>query len=185
VRRIVSGLFSSIDGVVQADDDWQFAYFDEELFASITAAWRSADAALIGRRSFEGYRALREEHPDSPMLGFFDGADRYVLSSTIGDPGWPGTEVLADGLDQVEALRQESGGDVLVCGSPSVVRGLLARGLLDELNITLLPIVVGSGDRLFPETVQSGPHRLPLTLAGSRALRSGAVELSYRRTAPA
>lgn len=70
--KIVTGLFTSLDGIVDADDDWQFPYFDEELFAAITAGWHSASTLLLGRRSYEGYERLRVEHPDSPMLAFLD-----------------------------------------------------------------------------------------------------------------
>jgi dihydrofolate reductase len=165
MRKIVSGMFMSLDGVVRADDDWQFAYFDEELFASITAAWDRADTVVMGRRSFEGYRLLRSEHPDSPMLAFLNGATRYVLSTTMTDANWPETTVLADDpYPDLAQLRSAEGRDILVAGSPTVVRGLLARGLLDELNITILPIIVGTGDRLFPEDGDREFYRLPLSL---------------------
>lgn len=70
MRKITTGLFTSLDGVVDADDDWQYPYFDEELFAGIAAGWAAAGAALMGRRSFEGYEQLRVAHPDSPMIAF-------------------------------------------------------------------------------------------------------------------
>ncbi|GGG18124.1 pyrimidine reductase [Rhodococcoides trifolii] len=181
MRTIASGMFMSLDGVVQADDDWQFAYFDDELFASITAAWDGADTAVMGRRSYEGYRSLREHHLDSPMLGFLDGVDRYVLSTTMSDPQWPGTTVLStDPFARLEELRNHSGADILVAGSPSVVRELLVRKMLDQLNVTVLPIVVGHGDRLFPESSDGLFDRLRLELHSSRVLGSGAIESSYR-----
>lgn len=58
MRKIVTGLFMSLDGIVEADDDWQFAYFDEELFEGIRGGWARAGATLMGRRSYEGYDAL-------------------------------------------------------------------------------------------------------------------------------
>lgn len=182
MREITAGMFTSLDGVVQADDDWQFRWFDEELFAGVTAAWDRSDVAVMGRRSYEGYRSLRTEHPDSPMLGFLERVDRYVLSRTMVDPRWPGTTVIADDAFGRIAELHELPGDapILVSGSPSVVRGLLARGLLDELTLTLLPIVVGPGDRLFPEGCDDGLQRRPLTLTRHRILRSGATELTYR-----
>lgn len=181
MRKITSGMFMYLDGVVHADDDWQFAYFDEELYARIIGAWQSSDAAVMGRRSFEGYSALRTKHPDSPMLAFLQRVDRYVVSTTMTQTDWPGTTVLDhDVYDRLAALKRQPGRDVLVAGSPTLVRGLLGRGLLDELNITILPIVVGSGDRLFPDaTTAQDLNRLRLTLASSSALRSGALELQY------
>ena len=64
--QLVTGLFMSLDGIVEADENWQFSYFDDELFAGITASWARAGAVLMGRRSFVGYDRLRHEHPDSP-----------------------------------------------------------------------------------------------------------------------
>lgn len=181
MRKVFSGLFVSLDGVVQADADWQFTYFDEEMFAEVTAAWMRAGAAVMGRRSFEGYNALHTQHPDSPMLAFLEGVDRYVASSTVGENDWPGTTVLNDDVyDQLAALKQQPGGDILVCGSPSLIRGLLAHRLLDELNLLVLLIIVGSGDRLFPEASTGNDlTRLPLKLSRSTAFGSGALSLQY------
>ncbi len=181
MRRLTSGMFMSLDGVVDADDDWQFAYFDEELFERIGGAWQSSDAALMGRRSFEGYSALRAEHPDSPMLGFLQGVERYVASTTLTETDWPGTTVLGHDLEErLRALKQQPGGDILVAGSPTLVRFLLGRGLLDELDVVVLPIVVGSGDRLFPEaSTAEDLERVPLRLIECHALGSGALALRY------
>lgn len=186
MRKIKSGMLMSLDGVVDADDDWQYAYFDEELFARITAAWESSDAAVMGRRSFEGYAALREQQPDSPMLAFLKRVDRYVASTTITATDWAGTSVLGHDLhERLAALRRGAGADILVAGSPTVVRGLLAHGLLDELNITLMPVVVGHGQRLFPGGVSpQGLERLSLTLTGCTALGSGVLDLQYSPAAP-
>lgn len=181
VRTIKTGMFMSLDGVVEADDDWQFAYFDEELLAGITGAWESSDTVLLGRRSFEGYDGLHADHPDSPVLAFLQGVDRVVVSTTISATDWAGTTVLGEDVyERLGELKRLPGADILVLGSPTLVRGLLGQGLLDELNLTVLPIVVGSGQRLFPESVPAeNLDRLPLTLTRCTALGSGALELQY------
>ncbi len=97
MRKIKSGIYISLDGVVETDDDWQFPYFDEELFTRIASTWNSSDVALMGRRSFEGYAALRVEYPDSPMLAFPERVERLVVSTTITETDWPGTVVLGPG----------------------------------------------------------------------------------------
>lgn len=181
VRKLVSGMFMSLDGVVQASDDWQFSYFDEELLAGIGEGMQGTDAAVMGRVSFAGYNALHVEHPDSPVLAFLERVDRYVASTTVTDTDWPGTTVLREDVyGHIAVLKDQPGGDILVAGSPTLVRGLLGRGLLDELNLFLLPIVVGSGDRLFPdESTGEDVTRLRLKLATSKTLRSGALKLQY------
>lgn len=181
MRKIVTGLFMSLDGVVDADSDWQYPYFDEELFELIGAGWARAGAALMGRRSFEGYDALRSEHPDSPMVAFLERVHRYVVSTTPAQTDWSGTTVLhGDVHEQLSRLKQEPGKDILVPGSPTLVRGLLGQGLLDELNVIILPVIVGSGVRLFPDSsTGDSPTRVGLDLVSSRALRSGALEMRY------
>lgn len=183
--RVSAGMFVSLDGVVEANSDWQFRWFDDELLEVIFPGASAAESVVMGRSSGLGYASLREEHPDSPMLGFLQGVDRYVVSDTLAGPEWdhwPGTTVVSRSslAPTVRALRRDTSGGVLVTGSPSVVRALLACGELDELLLLLLPIVVGGGHRLFPESADgTGPTRLPLSLVESRALASGVVALRY------
>ncbi|WP_158228318.1 dihydrofolate reductase family protein [Pseudonocardia sp. MH-G8] len=177
--KIVTGLFTSLDGIVDADDDWQFPYFDEELFARVLAGWRSAATLLLGRHSYEGYERLRVEHPDSPMLAFLDATPTCVVSSTLTHARRDGVTIIGGDPERIAQLRAESEGNVLVLGSPTLVRWLLANDLLDELNVTVLPIVVGEGPRLFDDMPT---QRLALRLTGSEALRSGALELQYAPT---
>jgi dihydrofolate reductase len=178
-RQLVNGLFMSLDGIVEADNDWQFAYFDDELFAGITAGWARAGAVLMGRRSFAGYDRLRHEHPDSPAVHFLDSVPKYVASNTLTEVEWPGTTVLGDELEgELDRLRTEPGKDILVLGSPTLVRWLLAQKLLDALTLTVLPIIVGSGVRLFEDMkLPTGPLAMRLDLA--HPLASGALELRY------
>lgn len=167
--------FTSLDGVADADRDWQFPYFDEELFGWVGAGWERARAVLLGRRSFEGYEALRTSHPDSPALSFLDSVPVHVVSTTLAAAPRAGVTVVGrDVAEHVRALREATDGTVLVLGSPTLARWLLERGLLDHLDLMLLPVVVGSGTRLFPEGPPAG-----LRLRSARPLSSGALHLSY------
>lgn len=179
MANITTGLFMSLDGVVDADDDWQFPYFDEELFAVIASGWAGAGSVLLGRRSFEGYEQLRKTHPDSPVVAFLDANPVFVVSASLTEPPRDNVTIIDGSVERIERLRREGQPEtsVLVLGSPTLVRWLLANELLDELNIMMLPILVGAGPRLFDDL---NADRVALRLAGSRALKSGAVELSYR-----
>lgn len=181
MRKIVTGLFMSLDGVVEADNDWQSPYFNEQVIDSIAAVWDGVDAALIGRRSFEGFDALRVEHPDSPMLAYLQRVDRYVAARTLTQTSWPGTTVLRGDLyRQLSQLKQRPGTNILVPGSPTLVRWLLSQGLLDELTLSILPVIVGAGVRLFPDaSTGDSLTRMDLNLVSATPLRSGALELSY------
>ncbi|MQA73655.1 MAG: hypothetical protein GEU88_04780 [Solirubrobacterales bacterium] len=182
VRKIVTGLFMSLDGIVEADDDWQFAYFDDELLAGSTAGWARAGATVMHRHSYEGYDRLRVEHPRSPTVAFLDEIPRYVASTTLDEPSWPNTTVLGgDVHEQVTQLKQQPGKDILVLGSPTLVRWVLGNGLLDELNFSVLPIIVGSGVRLFEDMDMPAGH-VALTLEGTSTLASGVLQVSYTPT---
>jgi len=101
-----------------------------------------------------------------------------VTSTTLRAADWPGTTILDGDLrEQVPAIPTAAGTDLLVLGSPTLVRGLLRHRLLDELRLTVLPIVVGSGVRLFVDEDLDG--HLPLRLLESRALASGVLQLTY------
>lgn len=179
IRTIRTGLFTSLDGIVDADDDWQFVYFDEDLMRELFAGFEGADDLLMGHVSYEGYARLRTEHPDPPVLPLLDARPKHVVSTTLadGDLDWVGATVISgDVAAGIDALKRSPGGDVLLLGSPTLVRWLLSRGLLDELVLTVFPIVVGSGTRLF----QNMPaERVGLRLTDSRALTSDALSLRY------
>ena len=180
--QLVTGMFTSLDGIVEANEDWQYAYFDEELFSGITAGWARAGAVLMGRHSFVGYDQLRHDHPDSPAVSFLNSVPKYVASTTCTEVGWPGTSVLGGELEaEVAGLRTEPGKDILVLGSPTLVRWLLAHRLIDTLALTVLPIIVGSGVRLFQDMELPTGH-LGLHLEEARPLTSGALELRYSVT---
>lgn len=177
--QLVTGLFMSLDGVVEADDDWQYAYFDDELFAGIAAGWDRAGAVLLGRHSFAGYDRLRREHPESPAAQFLNSVPKYVASTTLSEVEWPGTTVLGAALEaELARLKTEPGRDILVLGSPTLVRWLLAHQLLDVLSFTVLPVIVGAGVRLFEDmSLPTGP--LGMRLESARPLGSGALEIRY------
>lgn len=139
------------------------------------------DAVLMGRRSYEGYAALRTEHPESPMVDFLDRVDRHVASTSLTKTDWPGTEVLTGDVQAaITRLKQRAGKDILVAGSPSLVRWLLSRALLDELSVSILPVLVGTGTRLFPDSSAAGAsERTGLSLANVKALGSGVIQVSY------
>jgi dihydrofolate reductase len=103
---------------------------------------------------------------------------KYVVSSTLTDPTWTNSEVLGPDLKaEIERIKAEPGGDILVAGSARLAQGLLALGQVDELRLMTFPIVLGSGKRLFADAKE------PVTLAldSAQPLKSGTVILTYRK----
>jgi dihydrofolate reductase len=172
--------FTTVDGVVDAPM-WTMEYgFPDDLSASIGALTGSASGILLGRTTFEMFAPAWssrtvEEDPGAP---FFNETPKYVVSSTLPDAEsvWRNSTVLGGySADRIRALRQEAAGDLYVSGSATLVRALLADGLVDELHLYVYPVAVGTGIRLFPE----GAPRTPLSLLGAQGLSNGVVHLTY------
>jgi dihydrofolate reductase len=174
--RIVSNFFVSLDGVVESPDRWHFSYFDDEMGAVIGKGMASTSAFLMGRRLYDEWSSYWPgQAVDVPFSEFINTIPKYVLSTSLTDPAWQNTTVLSgDVAAQVREVKDGIAGDVGMSGSATTVRWLLANGLLDELNLLLHPIVVGSGQRLFEDT---STH--PLTLLSSATLGSGVLHLRY------
>lgn len=179
-RRIVAHFFTSVDGVVESPDKWSFPYFDDEMGAAIDAGFESSDALLMGATA---YREWAEFWPTSTnrMAETMNSRTKYVISDRLTSADWSNTTLLrrAGAADALRALKAEQGQDIALSGSATLVRWLLAEGLLDEVNLLVCPVVVGSGAQLFP----TGSPSRPLVLARSATFRTGVVHLTYRPAA--
>lgn len=181
MRKIVAGLFISLDGVVADPQDWHFPYFNEEMGAAVTADVENADTMLFGRVTYESFAEAwpAREHAgeqDAGMAKSFGEIRKVVVSSKKLDFTWRNSEQLdGDFVEAVTALKNEPGRNINVTGSISVIRELLAAGLLDELHLLVHPIAVGKGLRLFGETETS----TPLELVSSQTFETGVLSLVY------
>lgn len=179
MRKLTAGLFIALDGVVEAPDQWHFPYFNEEMGLAVDAQLGAADTILLGRRTYDSFAGAwpgREAAggEDAEFARKLGDARKIVVSSRPLTFSWRNSEQLTgDLVDGVTALKNEPGGDIAVSGSVSVVRQLLAAGLLDELHLLVHPIAVGAGMRLFDGS------RLPLRLLSSQTFRTGVVHLVY------
>ena len=184
MAKIVVSEFVSLDGVMEApggDDDfkrgaWTFEYDrGDEGNAFKLEETMEADALLLGRRTYEGFAAAWPER-DGEFADKFNGMTKYVVSSTLTDPGWTNTTVLSGDLaEDVGELRDSGEGTIVVHGSAQLVQGLLEAGLVDELRLMVFPVVLGYGKRLFAETADS--HGLRLT--ESRVVGDGVAIMIY------
>lgn len=166
--RVVVSEFISLDGVVQApggpEEDtsggfrhggWSAPFFDFEVMGRVIGelAERS-DALLQGRRTYQVSAGAWPERSGDPFSDWINETQKYVVSDTLadGDLTWgPATIVPgSDLLERVSTLRAQDGGDIYVYGSLTVVRSLLAAGLVDELLLFIEPITLGGGKTLFP-----------------------------------
>jgi dihydrofolate reductase len=188
----------SVDGVMQGpggdEEDrrrgferggWALPYFDNEGMTAMNEIYERAAAFLFGRRTYETFAAswgtpawVRDNDlVDSPIAVALNARPKYVASTTLTDPPWMDTTVLSgDVADAARELRAEPGGDLQVPGSGDLVRWLLGNDLVDEMTLFTIPVVVGQGTRLFPDTGRD----LALELVESRAIPSGVTIQVYR-----
>jgi dihydrofolate reductase len=190
MRRIIGGVFLSLDGVMQApghareDEEDGFALggwsapFMGEHRRLMTEAFATAGAVLLGRRTYEIFAAYwpTVTDPGDDIARVLNGVPKYVVSTTLREPAWqPAVIIDGDVAGRVAELRQQPGKDVLVVGSSRVAQSLLEHRLVDEYRLILHPVVLGGGKRLFGE---GGPP-VRLALRESRATAGGLVTLSY------
>jgi dihydrofolate reductase len=180
MRKIVAGLFMSLDGVVESPNNWAFArYLDAEMAQGISAGILEADAVLLGRRTYEDFAKLWPSQPSTvPMAKFLNGSPKYVVSSSLRAPlEWANSTLIRGNLArELTALKEQPGKNIQVPGSPTLVRALLREGLLDELTLSICPVVVATGARLFDETTRD----VSLKLLRSHVLASGVLGVTYK-----
>jgi dihydrofolate reductase len=182
MRKITAGLFISLDGVVEAPDQWHFPYFNDEMGAAVDATLSAADTMLFGRKTYDSFAGAWPEREaaggeDADFAKVLGDARKIVVSNQRLEFTWRNSEQLqGDLIEAVTALKNEPGnGTIGMSGSVSVVRQLLAAGLLDELHLLVHPIAVRKGMRLFDE----GEPAIPLTLISSQAFTTGVLNLVY------
>jgi dihydrofolate reductase len=178
MRKVTAGLFSSIDGVVEAPNEWQPS-FDEEMGAVLSRMLAEQDAVLLGRVTFTEWAGYWPDSTDEPFASWINSTPKYVASSTLDSVDqWSNTTLMKGSVAEfVAELRQQDGGTIGTAGSPSLVRSLIAGGLLDELTLMVSPVVAGGGrQRLFPE--DTAPTKFELV--EGQPTSSGALIATYR-----
>ena len=179
MRKIIASLFTTVDGVVEAPEKWHFPYFNEEMGAIVESQMR--DTLLLGRKTYDTFAATWPHREaaggdDAPLAARMGDTRKIVVSNEPLEFSWRNTEQLdGDLVEAVAALKAESGDDIAISGSISVVRQLLDAGLIDELHLLVDPIAVRDGTRLF----DSSGSALPLALISSAALSNDVLHLVY------
>src|SRR5262245_36765355 len=184
----------TVDGVMQgnggaSDEDrrngferggWAMGVADNETMTFINQTYQRADAFLFGRRTYElfaGYWGAIEEMRAHPIGVALNERPKYVASNTLTEPRWADTTVLSgDVAAAIRELKANPGGELQVHGSGALIRWLLDNDLVDEVTLLIVPVVLGQGTRLFPDT---GPD-IALDLVESRADSKGITSQVYR-----
>jgi dihydrofolate reductase len=178
MRKIVAGLFMSVDGVVESPEQWQVPYFNEEMGQALGAQMAESDTLLLGRRTYQEFAAFWPNQPsDAPFADYMNSTPKLVVSTTLDTVEWENATLLkGDVAAELAMLKQQPGKNLNVTGSGTLVRYLLGENLLDELQLMVCPVVVGRGRHLF----EDGGDQKALNLVSSGSFSTGVLQLSYQ-----
>jgi dihydrofolate reductase len=177
--RIVVSEFLSLDGVMEAPQDWHFPFISPDMMAAVAAHIHESEALLLGRTTYEEFAASwplqrNNEHGIADKL---NAMPKHVVSSTFGAVSWNNSSLIqGDVTQQVRALKQQLSGIISVQGSARLVQTLEGARLIDEYRLMVHPVLVGQGKRLFAEKTRTSRWEL----SGNVAFKSGVVLLTYQ-----
>jgi len=174
VRKIVVYELLSLDGVAEAPET--FFGWDDALDAELAAGIAAQDAVILGRRTYDEWADFWPSSEIEPFATFINGVTKHVATSTPLGRDWVNSTAIDGGLVEfVRDLKQQPGGDVGVHGSISVAQALLAAGVVDELKLTIGPMIAGRGRRLL-----DGLPPIRLESIRSETSPTGYVVVDYR-----
>ena len=191
MSRITAFIHLTLDGVMQApgrpDEDcrdgfehggWAMHYNDADQAKAVGQSMANTGAILLGRRTYEDFYQVWPKRTDSPFSAILNNTLKYVASRTLTEPlPWMNSKLLdGNAEDTVAELRQQPGKDIVILGSGMLVQSLLRHNLIDELMLTIHPIVLGAGSRLFPD----GGAPTTLRLVDSTATSKGVIIARYQ-----
>jgi dihydrofolate reductase len=191
MRKLIVHEFMSLDGVIQApggeDEDrdggfshggWTLPYWHDDIGAKFGAMMTDVDAFLLGRRTYVTHADAFEPMPvGDPFGDLMNTPAKYVVSKTLDKPRWRNTTIIGDDVvAAVKALKAQPGKNILSDGSSQLLQTLLAHDLVDEIHLSLYPVSLGGGKRLFPEGTLTR-----FTLVSASPYPTGVVALHYVR----
>ncbi|WP_101258096.1 dihydrofolate reductase family protein [Streptomyces barkulensis] len=192
MAKVTLTQFLTLDGVVQApgapDEDrdggfehggWLVPYADEDMGRFVAEGFGSADAFLLGRRTYQIFAAYWPQvtDPDNPVASRLNTLPKYVASRTLDSVGWRNSTLLGgDAVREVAALKERLEGEVQIHGSGNLARSLMAHGLIDEYRLLTYPVILGGGKRLF----DGGAVPTALERTGGGMTSTGVVIGTYR-----
>ena len=181
MRKIIATEYLTLDGVMEAPNKWSGPFWNDEAAQFKFDELFASDALLLGRVTYQGFAAAWPSMTDE--AGFADrmnGLPKFVVSTTLDTAEWNNSRLIkANVADEVRALKQQPGQDILLAGSADLVDSLMQDDLIDEYRLMVHPVVVGHGKRLFREG-----RAKTLQLIGTKTLSSGIIILAYQPAPP-
>ena len=180
MRKVVASELVSLDGVMESPEVWAFSYSNDEMAEANASGMADSDAMLLGRVTYQEFASYwpYQNSADQPFTHYLNNTPKFVVSTTLKEPlEWQNSTLIkGDVAEEVSRLKRQPGKDIGIVGSGTLVRSLLADGLLEELTLMVHPVVLGSGKRLFEE----GGDQKALELVDSKTFSTGVLYLTYR-----
>ena len=173
MRKLIESTLVSLDGVIEAPERW--AIFDEEATQRSMQELDNYDAFVMGRVTYERFRE-NWGAGGNPYIDRIGEMPKYVASRSLAEVTWNATLLGSDVVAAIERLKAQPGKDLIKYGNSRLDATLLGAGLIDELRVWIMPVVVGSGQRIFEDVETSS---LKLTLTDVHELSNGSVVLTY------
>lgn len=178
MRKIIVSEFLTLDGVMEANERWQFPYFSDDLAEFNKAQILALDSILLGRVTYEIF-ASSWPYRTNNEFGIADklnSTPKFVVSSTLKKAEWNNSTIInGNVLQRISDLKQQSGGDIGITGSAMLIQSLMKDNVVDEYRLFIHPIVIGSGKRLFSDW-----GSMVLKLVETKMFSSGVMLLSYQ-----
>ncbi len=184
MAKLIVTEFVTLDGVMEAPggepshphSGWVMDFMSDEQQEYKLQEILEAESHLLGRVTYESFAGAWPQR-EGPFAEKMNAMPKYVVTSTLDELEWNNsTPIKGDVVAEVQKLKDADGGPILVAGSRTLVHSLLQNGLVDELRLMVFPVVLGSGDRVFPES----PEKTTLELAETKSLPSGVQVNVYR-----
>ena len=174
MRKLIESTLISLDGIIESPDRW--AALDAEAAQYAMGELDNYDAFVMGREGYERLRQLWSGVSGNPYIDAVNAMPKYVASSSLTELTWNATLLEGDVASAVGRLKAQSGKDLIKYGTSRLDETLLRGRLLDELRLWIMPVVVGSGQRLFEDVDTSG---IDFRLTEVRRFANGSAILSY------
>jgi dihydrofolate reductase len=159
-------------------EEWAFSYSNDEMEEANASGMAASDALLLGRVTYEALAAFWPHQPGgTPMVDYINSVRKLVVSTTLEEVEWNNSTLIRGNVaEEIARLKRQPGKNITILGSAALVRSLLRDGLLNELQLMVFPVVLGSGKRLF----EDGGDRKDLELVVSKTFGTGVLYLTYR-----
>lgn len=178
MRKVVAGLFATVDGVVDVAGEFVGGFMNEEVGQDMAVQSAARDTILLGRQTYQEMSGYWPAQPDAnPVAAEMNSKLKLVVSSTLDSvEEWQNSTLIkGDPVEELNRLKQEPGKNIFIVGSLTLAESLLRAGLVDEVYLLVFPVVLGKGRRLF----EGDGDLVPLTLTESHAFSNGVIRNVY------